>query len=343
MITKRKLSILFILLILLILALILAVGVGAVSIAPTSIIKSLLFKAGVNFRNAPEKKDVAIVFLVRLPRVVASVLVGASLATAGAAMQGLFRNPMASPEILGVSAGASLGAVVAIHTGIFAVSMYFLPLFTIAGATLSATLVYVISTSRGRTTLLFIVISGMAISSFLNGLISAVLLFSKEYEVSQFIFWTMGGLDGRRWEHIKLVVPFLIPGIAILAIFSRELNLFLLGEEGAHALGMNVEQVKKIILLLSAMITGVAVSISGTIGFVGLLVPHLFRFLVGPDHRILIPTSILGGALFLLICDVIGRVIIPPFEIRVGIITALLGAPYLLLLIVRYQRKKLEK
>ncbi len=340
MVSRRaRAYILVLLFFLLCVALILATGVGAVQIAPASVIKALLHKIGIRFLGAPDRKEQTIIVLVRLPRVLASLLVGASLATAGAAMQGLFRNPMASPEILGVSAGASLGAVVSINTGLFALSMYFLPLLTVAGAAFSATLIYLVSTRRGRTTLLFVVISGMAISSFLNGLISAVLLFSKEYQVSQFIFWTMGGLDGRRWEHIRMVVPFLIPGIALLAVLSRELNLFLLGEEGAHSLGMNVELVKRVVLALSALITGVAVSISGTIGFVGLLVPHLLRLIVGPDYRVLLPASILGGALFLVACDLLGRIIMPPFEIRVGIITSIIGAPYLLFLIFRYQRK----
>ena len=336
---KRKTYTLIILFSLLLLALILGTGVGAVAIAPTSVVKALLHRIGLRLFDAPARKDETIIVLVRLPRVLAAALVGASLATAGAAMQGLFRNPMASPEILGVSAGASLGAVISIHTGLFALSMYLLPLLTVAGASISSALIYVVATRRGKTTLLFVVISGMAISSFLNGLTSAVLLFSKEHEVSQFIFWTMGGLDGRRWDHIRLVAPFLIPGMALLVVLSQELNLFLLGEEGAHSLGMSVELVKRTTLGLSAVITGVAVSISGTIGFVGLLVPHVLRLIVGPDHRVLMPASILGGALFLVACDLLGRIIMPPFEIRVGIITSILGAPYLLFLIFRYQRR----
>jgi iron complex transport system permease protein len=214
-----------------------------------------------------------------------------------------------------------------------------MPVLTIAGALLSASLIYLLSSSRGATSLLFIVIAGMAISSLFNGITSALLLFSKEYEVSQYIFWTMGGLDGRTWQHLLFAAPVLVPGMVVLSLFSRELNLFTLGEEGALALGLGVEGTKRLLLACAAIVTGVAIAVSGPIGFVGLLIPHLFRFLVGADHRALIPASALGGALFLVLCDLIGRTVMPPFEIRVGIITAILGSPYLLSLIVRTQRR----
>ena len=246
-------------------------------------------------------------------------------------MQGLFRNPMASPDILGVSTGGSLGAVIAITSGLFAFNVLFLPLMAVTGALLAASLIYVISRYRGRTSLLFVVLAGLAVSSLFNGLVSAILLFARHYEVSQFIFWTMGGLDGRTWQQVTLPLPVLLPAMAVLFFFARDLNLFALGEEGAHALGMRVERTKRLLLAVTAVLTGVAISISGPVGFVGLL--------VGPDHRVLLPVSALGGALFLVLSDLVGRVVVPPFEIRVGIITALLGSPYFLYLIVRYQRR----
>jgi iron complex transport system permease protein len=283
-----------------------------------------------------------IILHIRLPRILAALLVGSALALGGVAMQGLFRNPMASPDILGVSTGGSLGAVIAINTGLFALNVFFLPLLAIAGALLASGLIYLISSYRGRTSLLFVVLAGLAISSLFNGLISAILLFSQQYEVSQFIFWTMGGLEGRMWKHVLLPLPVLLPGMAVLFLFTRELNIFALGEESALSLGMHVERTKRIILAITAVITGMAISISGPVGFVGLLIPHLFRMLIGPDHRLLLPVSAIGGALFLLTSDLIGRVLIPPFEIRVGIITAVLGSPYFLYLIIRFQRKGLR-
>ncbi len=339
---KRKAFTILVLSLLLVAALVVAVGIGAVRVAPLSFTRYLLHQLGFRSVALPDQQDITIIVFLRLPRVLAAMLVGASLAVCGVVMQGLFRNPMASPEILGISAGGSLGAVTAITSGFASVSLFGLPLLTVVGALLSSTLVYFLSTSRGTTSLLFIIIAGMAISSLLNGLTSALLLISREYQVSQFLFWTMGGLDGRTWQHIFFAAPVLIPGIIVLGLFSRELNLFTLGEESASSLGMRVERTKRLLLALSAVITGMAISVAGPIGFVGLLVPHFFRFLIGADHRTLIPASALGGALFLTVCDLVGRSIAPPLEVRVGIITAILGSPYLLSLIVRIQRRSVR-
>ncbi len=320
-------------------AMVLAVGVGAVPVPPISVLSMAARALGLHIFAAPDATTAIIVSQLRLPRVVAAVLVGCSLAVCGVVMQGLFRNPMASPEILGVSAGGSLGAVVAITSGLAAVSQLLMPVLTIAGALLATTLIYLLSSSRGTTSLLFIIIAGMAISALCGGLTSGLLLFARQYEVSQYVFWTMGGLDGRTWQHVLFSAPVLLPGVLALIFFSRELNLFSLGEEGAHSLGVHVERVKRVLLALSAVITGVAISVSGPIGFVGLLVPHLLRMVVGPDHRRLIPASALGGGLFLVVCDLVGRSIAPPCEIRVGIITAVIGSPYLLSLLLRTQRR----
>ncbi|MGA2640021.1 MAG: iron ABC transporter permease [Spirochaetia bacterium] len=318
---------------------ILGVGIGAVPVSPASLIQFLLVKLGLSPLPLPDERDITILLLLRLPRVVAAMLVGSSLATCGVVMQGLFRNPMASPEILGLSAGGSLGAVVAITAGLASGSLFAIPAFTIAGAMLAAAIIYLLSSTRGTTSLLYIVIAGMAISSLFGGLISALLLFSREYQISQFIFWTMGGLDGRTWRHVLFSAPVLVPGMIVLSFFARELNLFTLGEEEALSLGMRVEITKRALLAIVAAVTGVAIAVSGPIGFIGLLIPHLLRFIVGPDHRVLLPASALGGALFLVLCDLLGRALFPPFEIRVGIITAILGSPYLLSLIVRIQKR----
>jgi iron complex transport system permease protein len=339
---QRKTAVVLLIVILLLLVVILSVGSGAVRVPPLSILRLLLHGIGFRSVDLPPQMQVNIVLHIRLPRIVAAILVGATLAMGGVAMQGLFRNPMASPEILGVSTGASLGAVIAVAAGLFGVNVFFLPLLAIIGALVAATLIYLISSYKGKTSLLFVVLAGLAVSSLFNGLISAILLFSQEYEVSQFIFWTMGGLEGRMWRHVLLPLPLLIPGIAVMFLFTRELNLFALGEESAHSLGMHVERTKRIILAVTAVVTGLAISISGPVGFVGLLIPHLFRMLIGPDHRLLLPVSALGGAAFLLTSDLLGRTLISPFEIRVGIITAVLGSPYFLYLIIRYQRKGLR-
>jgi len=323
----------------LIVSCVVAVGIGAVRLPPLTVVNVLLRGLGLQTGQTPSSQETAVVLYIRLPRVLAAVIVGGTLAICGAAMQGVFRNPLASPDVLGISAGASLGAVTAIASGLFALGVYFLPLLAVVGALIAATLIYAISSFRGRTSLLFVVLAGLAVSSLFNGLVSAVLLFSNNYEVSQFIFWTMGGLEGRMWKHLALPLPFLLVAVALLFLHLRELNLFALGEESAYSLGMHVERTKRILLVATAVATAMAISVGGPVGFVGLLVPHLFRLLIGPDHRSLLPASALGGALFLVLCDLLGRVVIPPFEIRVGIITALIGSPYFLFLVVRSQRK----
>jgi iron complex transport system permease protein len=337
---NKKVIIFAVLVVGLIAAVVAAMGAGAVRVAPDSLLRLLLRSLGIHAVAAPPEQDVTILLFLRLPRILVALLAGSSLAVCGVVMQGLFRNPMASPEILGISSGSSLGAVVAITTGLSSVSLLVLPGLTMIGALMAAAVIYLLSTSRGTTSLLFIVIAGMAISSLFNGLTSGLLMLSREYEVSQFVFWTMGGLDGRNWQHVAVSAPVLIPGILVLSGFSRELNLFTLGEESALSLGMRVERTKRLLLALAAVITGVSISVCGPIGFVGLLIPHLFRFLVGADHRALLPASALGGALFLVLCDLLGRSLFPPLEIRVGIITAVIGSPYLLSLIVRIQRRR---
>ena len=319
-----------------------SIWAGAVRVSPFTLLRAALHGLGMERIAQPSSQDLTIVLYIRMPRVITAVLVGSALSMCGVAMQGLFRNPMASPDILGITAGGSLGAVIAISTGLYSAGAFLLPAFAMTGALLASILIYVISSSRGRTSLLFVVLAGLAISSFFNGLVSAILLFSKQYEVSQFIFWTMGSFDGRMWKHILAPLPILIPGFVMLFFFARDLNMFALGEENAHSVGMNVEWVKRLVLGISALVTGTAIAIGGPVGFVGLLIPHLFRFLVGPDHRALLPASAIGGATFLMLADLIGRTLIPPFEIRVGIITAVVGSPYFLYLIVRYQKKGLK-
>lgn len=321
-------------------AIVLAAGIGAVAVPPLTFLRMILYGIGVHSVGLPAPIDVTIIVMLRLPRIAAALLVGSALAMCGAVMQGLFRNPMASPEVLGISAGGSLGAVIAITSGLGSASLFSLPLLTVVGALFAAAVIYWIASLKGATSLLFVVLAGMAVSSLLGGITSALLFFSREQEVSRFLFWTMGGLDGRTWRHVLLAAPVLIPGMAGLALFSRELNVFSLGEQSAASLGMSVENTKRALLALSAVVTGTAIAVSGPVGFIGLLIPHFFRLILGPDHRTLLPASALGGGLFLIASDLVGRAIAPPFEIRVGIITAILGSPYLLFLVVRSQKRR---
>ncbi len=337
--SNRSPALLPLLLALLAASLPLACGLGSVAVAPSEAVRAVAWALGIEAFGRPSESATAIVVQVRLPRVLVAMLVGGGLALAGAVMQGLFRNPMASPDVLGVSAGGSLGAVVAISTGLADLRPASLPLLALAGSLAAALAVYVIATGRGGTSLLFLILAGLAISSLLNGLISGALLLAREQEISRFIFWTMGGLDGRRWVHVRMMLLVAAPCFVVLLASGRELNLLMLGEEGAHSLGLRVETAKRVLLSVAALLTGAAVAVSGTIGFVGLLVPHLLRLLAGADHRRLLPASAAGGALFLVLCDLLARSLLPSLELRVGVVTALIGSPYLLFLILRSRRR----
>lgn len=315
---------------------------GAVSLPVNEIFSVLshLFQGQLDAAQQQYPQTTAVLVHIRLPRALTAILAGSALALAGACMQGLFRNPLASPDILGVSAGSSFGAVTAITTGAALVHPLMIPAFSIAAALTTAGVVYLIAL-RGAAghQLLFLILTGLALSSLLNGAISAMLLMARQYEVSQFIFWTMGGLEGRMWTNLIWPGPFLIAAIACTLRMAPSLNLIALGEENAHGMGLNVRRCRQEILLLSALLTALAISLAGPIGFIGLMVPHLVRLLTGPDHRRLLPLSVLAGAAFVLVADLIGRCLIAPHEIKVGIITSVLGGSYFIYLIARLQKQ----
>lgn len=285
--------------------------------------------------------DADIIRQVRLPRLTVAALVGGGLAAAGAAMQGLFRNPMADPGIIGVSAGGALGGVVAMAGGLYGFTALSLPLLAFAGALGAALAVYALAGAVGRGTPAALLLTGMAVNAFLGALISLVLTLAVYHQdvLREIVYWLTGGLEARSWRHVRLAAPWVLLGLAVLVRHSRELNLLLLGDEEAQALGVRVQPVRRRLLLAAALVTGAAVSVSGSIGFVGLVVPHMLRLVVGPDHRVLIPASALGGATFLILADTAARLIAPPAEVRVGIITAATGAPFFLYLLHRHRRR----
>ncbi|TVR59499.1 MAG: iron ABC transporter permease [Spirochaetaceae bacterium] len=328
----------------LVVAFIAALALGAVRIPVAAVVRilvGLVSPGGIDPAEleVPLRRAYAIVYHIRFPRAVAALFAGAALAVSGAAVQGLFRNPMASPDILGISAGSSLGAVLAIVSGVAIIHPLALPGASFVGALAAATFVYTIATSRVGTHLIFVILAGLAVSSLLSGLVSAVLVFAEEYALSQFIFWTMGGLEGRTWANVVVPIPFIVVLVVALSLFANPLNLLSLGEEQAHSLGVRVEAVKVAILVLASMATAMAITLAGPIAFIGLMVPHLVRMVTGPNHRTLLPYSALAGAIFLLLCDVIARLLFAPYEIKTGIVTAVIGGPYFIFLIIRYQRR----
>ncbi|TAJ45235.1 FecCD family ABC transporter permease [Methanofollis fontis] len=266
-----------------------------------------------------------LLFDVRLPRVLAALLVGAGLAVAGAAMQGLFKNSMADPYIIGTSSGGALGASIAI-----VLFMGFaLPVFAFIGATASTVLVYLISRRNGRVAVETLLLSGIAVSMFLSALLSFIMFMSGK-SLHQIMFWLMGGFWNISWGDVW-VGALILPACLVLFLFARDLNVISIGEEDAVHLGVDVEKVKFALLLLSSFITGIAVSVAGSIGFIGLIVPHLMRILVGPDHRLLIPSAMMAGAALLMWADTLVRIL--PTEIPVGIVTSFFGAPFFIYLL----------
>jgi iron complex transport system permease protein len=294
--------------------------------------------------SAVTRADDAIVWLIRLPRVVVAGVVGAGLATAGAMMQSLFRNPLAEPSLTGVGPGAVLGAVVVFVTGWSTASVVMLPLSAIGGALLALFLVYAIATRGGATPITTLLLAGIAVGSFLTAISSLLISVNiVTWQVAQeIVFWMMGGLDGRTWAHVWLSLPFVAVGLVAAMFQTRTLDLLLLGEESASALGVEIEGAKRLLVFTSALLTGASVAVAGLVGFVGLIIPHAVRLLLGPGHRTLVPASAVSGAAFLIGCDLLARTVRPPAEIRLGVVTALCGAPFFLLLLLRRLREAHE-
>lgn len=280
-----------------------------------------------------------IVVDIRTPRVILSVLVGMGLAIAGAAMQGLFRNPMAEPYVLGMSSGAACGAALAIVLGVGKIfGSLSIPALAFIGATTTIFVVYNIARTEGRVPTETLLLAGIAVGFFLHAVVSFLKIIASHEALRDVVLWLMGSFALAAWADVRIVIFPLLGGIGILYFLSRELNVLQLGEEQALHLGVEVETVKRILLIASALVTAVAVSVSGIIGFVGLIIPHIVRLIIGPDHRILLPASALSGAIFLVLCDTLARTIVEPQEIPIGIITAAIGAPYFVYLLRR--RKK---
>ncbi|MDD4320094.1 MAG: iron ABC transporter permease [Acidaminococcaceae bacterium] len=277
----------------------------------------------------------AVLWFIRMPRTLVGVLVGAALGVAGAVMQGVFSNPLADPGIVGVSSGAATGAVLSIALGVSAQSMFYMPLFAFVGAICAVSITVFLAMRHGKIPVMTLLLSGVAVSMLLGALTSGILTFMNEQKLQQYLFWMVGGLDYRRWEHVYLALGPIVLGIFIMLLLARHLNILVLGETEAKAVGMPVVPFRLFLLFVAAMTTATAVCVSGNIGFVGLVVPHMMRMLIGPDHRVLLPASALAGAIFLVLCDTLGRLVIPPAEVRVGILTAVLGTPYFLYLLRR--------
>jgi len=307
----------------------LGVSIGAVHIPISTL-----------WNHGADQTSTTILWDIRMPRVILAGLVGASLAIAGAAFQGLLKNPLADPYTLGVSSGASVGAVMTLFFGISlpVLGLYTLPVFSMIGAavTMFTVLGFARLVDRGLN-METIILTGIIFGSFLGSVLSLMIALTGE-ELRQIIGWLLGSVSMRGWTYVWMIVPFTVIGSFLLWMNRRELNAMLFGEERAKHLGVDVARRKLVILIGGSILTGAAVSVSGTIGFVGLVVPHMTRLLFGSDHRHLLTLSFLNGASLLIICDLLARTIIAPTELPVGVITAFIGAPVFAFIFYR-QRK----
>lgn len=319
----------------LLVAIVTATAFGAVVVSPGDVVGAM----GRALAGRMEGVADNVIVGVRLPRVLLAVLVGASLAGAGVIYQALFRNPLADPYILGISSGAGLGAMIAFALTAGALSIRYgaVPIGAFQGALLTMWLVTRLASWRGRMDSASLLLAGVAISYSLAALTSFLMVFMRE-QMSAVVFWMMGGLSAASWPYVWMILPMFLIGAAGAMAVTRQLNLMLLGEERAGHLGLHVERFKLVALAIASLLTAAAVAVAGLIGFVGLMVPHAVRLVLGADHRLLLPASLLAGGATVVLADLLARVVIAPVEIPVGIVTALLGGPFFIWLLVRGER-----
>lgn len=330
-------------------SLLLSAGVGAMSISPQQVLAILAKSVGISTDTAFSDAMMNVLFQIRLPRLVLAMLVGSSLALSGAALQGLFRNPLADPTLIGISSGAALAAVLMIvlfsslpffsSENAMISKYYWLNLFTFTGACLCSFLVFRFASTGGKTMVATLLLTGLAVNALCAAFTSLITYLANDDELRSITFWSMGSLAGASWTVIGSVLPFMLIPFLLLPVLGKSLNAYSLGESEAQYIGVNVKRLKLLIIVLSTLSVGAAVATCGIIGFVGLVVPHILRSVSGTDHRQLLLNSALLGAVLLVLADTISRTIIAPAELPIGIVTAILGTP--LFIVLLYKQKKL--
>jgi iron complex transport system permease protein len=323
------------------LLILLAIGQGAFTIAPGRVAQ-ILWARLAGDATLLEGRDALVVLNIRLPRVLLGLLVGAALAVSGALMQGLFRNPLADPGLVGVSAGAGLAAAATIVLGDrfltgMAMKLPFavLPFGAFCGGLISTLTLYLIATRQGRTSVATMLLAGVALGALAGALTGLLAFISDDRQLRDLTFWSLGSLGGASWTKFVVIAPIVLPLLFAVPLLARGLNALMLGEAEAYHLGVPVQRIKALAILLVALAVGASVAAAGVIGFVGIVVPHLIRLAIGPDHRLLLPLSALGGAALLVAADIVARLVVSPAELPIGIVTAALGAPFFLWLLLR--------
>jgi iron complex transport system permease protein len=323
-----------VLVVLLVASMVTAISLGPVQVPFLDTCRILLHHIGLHAGTVPDRFTL-VVNDIRLPRVLLSMLAGSGLAVVGAAMQALFRNPLADPGITGVSSGGAVGAVLVLVTGVDVLGAWTLPAAAFCGSMAALLTVQAIALFRGDRSPTTVLLAGMALTAFLGALVGAVISNAPDSQtVRSAVFWLQGDLSAADWSDLRLVSLPVLAGLALILLSARELNVMLLGEEQARSTGLDVVRTRRLLLLVTAVVTGAIVSVTGIIGFVGLIVPHIVRLVVGGDHRLLLPASALFGAAFLSVADLLARLLFSPVSLQTGVVTALLGAPVFLLLIL---------
>lgn len=336
---------------------ILNVGLGSVRVDPHTILSVMIIRIGdlagdipgvaglVDWLHdtiliEPDARDDSVVWYIRLPRTLLGAVVGAGLGVAGAALQGAFRNPLADPGLIGVSAGAAAGAVAALALGVAWLGIWTVPAFAFVSALVVLGVVYALARRGGRTEVVTLILAGVAISSVASGAVGWVTAVAMDSGVGSTTFWQLGGLGAARWEQVGVVAATVAVGALVLILLAPALNLLALGEREAGHLGVDVERMRGLIMVVVAAITAAAVSFAGVIGFVGLVSPHLLRLAAGPDHRLVVPRSAAVGAILLMLADMTSRLAVAPMELPVGVVTGLIGGPFFAWLLVRTRKEQ---
>lgn len=335
-----------ILLVILVFLMLFSITLGSVKIPLNETVRIALSKIRyldsiIDISNVKES-NIFIVLSIRLPRILLATLVGSVLAVVGSSYQAIFKNPMADPYVMGVSSGAAFGATVGIllklNVGLLGFGATSILAF--AGALITTFIVYNLARIGNKISTTSILLAGIVMNAILSSGISIMMIFNHD-ELARIVNWTMGSFNSASWEQIGVIIIPIALGLVFLISLSREMNAIVLGEEDAQNIGVNVERVKKVILITASLLAACVVSVSGIIGFVGIIVPHLFRIIFGSDHKVILPVSAIGGGIFLLVSDTLARTIVPGVEIPVGVITSLFGGPFFLYLLKKSKSRKL--
>ncbi|EFQ83784.1 iron chelate uptake ABC transporter, FeCT family, permease protein [Aeromicrobium marinum DSM 15272] len=323
----------------LVVMIVLAAGRGQLAIPASEVVGSILHRLGLDLGPLPSHpQGDATLWSVRFPRVAMAVLVGAALATAGALMQGVFGNPLAEPGVVGVSVGAAFAASIVIVFGLTFAGTWTIAIFAFAGGLVTTLLVYALSRADGRTEVVTLVLTGIAINAVFAAGLALMIFLGDTQAREEIIFWQLGSLNGIRWEYVGVSAPLVVVGIVGAVVLSRRLDILALGDRAARHVGVDVERLRLVAIVLVALLTAAAVCFAGIIAFVGLVVPHVVRMVVGPGHRVLVPASALLGAVLLLTADLVARTAVAYADLPIGMLTSLVGGPFFFWLLRRTRR-----